>query len=286
MAELECRRLVVDGIAFGEGPRWHEGYFYFSDIGAKRVQRISDSGEVETIVEVPGRPSGLGWRPDGSMLVVSMHDHRLMRFDGGELEEIADLSEWCGGDLNDMVVDPLGRAYVGNIGFELDVDPIEPRPTHVVRVDPDGSVCSVAEDLVAPNGMVISPDGRNLIVAESGRACLTSFSIDAGGNLGDRRLFARLPEGAAPDGICLDEEGAVWVASPTTNEFLRIQEGGNVTDRISIGDRPAIACMLGGADRRTFYMVSAPTSSISTSIPLSAGRIETIRVPVAGAGRP
>ena len=286
MSELE-RTTLLDGIVFGEGPRWHDGHFYYSDIGAGTVHRVTELGDLETVIAVPGSPSGLGWRPDGSMLIVSMHYHRLMRFDGASLEEVADLSEWCGGDANDMVVDAEGRAYVGNIGFDVSVQPIDPKPTQLVRVDPDGSVRAVADDLVAPNGMVITPDGETLIVAESGRARLTAFSILAGGDLGSRRIYSTVPEGAAPDGICLDAEGCVWVASPTTNEFLRMREGGEVAERIPAGaDRPGIACMLGGKDRKTLYLITAPTASIQGSIPLRAGRIETVRVDVAGAGRP
>ncbi len=277
---------VASGLLFGEGPRWHDGQLHFSDIGAGRVQRITSAGALETIVEVPGRPSGLGWRPDGVLLISSMHDHRLLAFDGDALREVADLSAFCGGHLNDLVVDAQGRAYVGNIGFSLDVTPIDPRPTHVVRVDPDGRVQSAADDLMAPNGMVITPDGGTLIVAESGRACLTAFPIDANGDLGTRRCYAKLPAGAAPDGICLDEEGAVWVASPTTNEFLRLREGGEVASRIPTDGRPGIACMLGGPDRRTLYLITAPTANIESSIPLADGHIDCLRVEVPGAGRP
>jgi sugar lactone lactonase YvrE len=281
------REVIADGIVFGEGPRWHDGHFWFSDIGAGTVHRIASDGSLETIVEVPGRPSGLGWRPDGTLLVVSMHRHRLMSYDGHRLAEVADLSEWCGGDANDMVVDARGRAYIGNLGFDIEVQPIEPRSTHVVRVDPDGSARSVAADLMAPNGMVIAPDGRTLIVGESGGACLTAFEIDPdSGDLSKRRVFAACEGGAVPDGICLDAEGAVWIASPTTNEFLRIIEGGQVVDRISSGDRVAIACMLGGPDRRTLLLITAPTMGIKSSIPLRQGRIEKTRVEVAGAGLP
>jgi sugar lactone lactonase YvrE len=277
---------VAEGILFGEGPRWHAGHFYFSDIGGKRVHRLSARGALETVVEVPQRPSGLGWRPDGTLLIVSMHDYRLMSFDGQTLREIADLSEWCGGPMNDMVVDAEGRAYVGNIGFDMEAQPLEVKSTHLVRVDLDGSARSVADDLVAPNGMVITPDGGTLIVGESGRACLTAFDLSPKGDLSGRRNYATLPGGAVPDGICLDAEGAIWSASPTTNEFVRIREGGDVLGRISSGGRPAIACMLGGEDRRTLYLITAPTASIESSIPLAAGRIETTRVAVPGAGRP
>ena len=281
------RTMLLDGIVFGEGPRWHDGHFYYSDIGAGTVHRVTDAGDLETVIDVPGSPSGLGWRPDGSMLIVSMQHHRLMCFSGTRLDHVADLSRWCGGDANDMVVDAAGRAYVGNIGFDLSVQPIEPKPTHLLRVDPDGSVHSVADDLVAPNGMVITPDGETLIVAESGRARLMAFPIREGGDLGPRRVYSTLPAGAAPDGICLDAEGCVWVSSPTTNEFLRMREGGIVEDRIEAGgDRPAIACMLGGADRTTLYLITAPTASIEGSIPLRAGRIETVQVEVPGVGWP
>ncbi len=286
MKDAHDRTTWADGIVFGEGPRWHQDQLHFSDIGAGQVYRVVEKGRLETVVRVPGRPSGLGWQPDGALLVVSMEDHRLMRFDGGTLREVADLSAWCGGHLNDMVVDATGRAYIGNIGFDLEVQPIDPRPTRLVRVDPDGAAGPVADDLMAPNGMVITPDGRSLIVAESGRARLSAFTIDAAGDLSGRRVFAPLPDGAAPDGICLDAEGAVWVASPTTNEFLRLREGGEVTDRIGSADRPAIACMLGGRDRRTLFLITAPTASIASSIPLAAGRIEAVQVDVPGAGLP
>lgn len=286
MTEAPRPERVLGGLLFGEGPRWHDDHLYFSDIGAGRVHRISDAGDLETIVEVPGRPSGLGWRPDGLLLISSMHDHRLLAWDGSALREVADLTPFCGGHLNDLVVDAQGRAYVGNIGFSLDVSPIDPRPTHVVRVDPDGQARSAADDLMAPNGMVITPDGGTLIVAESGRACLTAFPIATNGELGPRRCYASLPAGAAPDGICLDAEGAVWVASPTTHEFLRLREGGEVADRIPTGGRPGIACMLGGSDRRTLYLITAPTASIESSIPLADGRIECLRVEVPGAGLP
>ncbi|MEZ4356936.1 MAG: SMP-30/gluconolactonase/LRE family protein [Myxococcota bacterium] len=280
------RMLVADGIVFGEGPRWHDGSFWFSDIGAGAVCRVAPGGGVETVVEVPGRPSGLGWLPDGRLLVVSMHEHRVMRLDPSGLVLHADLSAWCGGDANDMVVDAAGRAYVGNIGFDLERQPIEPRATHVVRVDPDGRAGPAASDLMAPNGMVITPDGGTLIVGESGAGCLTAFDVAGDGGLSNRRIFAPVEPGGAPDGICLDAEGAVWVASPTTNAFLRIRQGGQITDRIPTGDRPAIACMLGGDDRRTLHLITAPTMSIRSSIPLRAGRIESVRVEVPGAGFP
>ena len=279
-------RVLVDDIDFGEGPRWHEGRFWFSDIAGRRVYRISEDGELETIAVVEGQPSGLGWRPDGTLLIVSMLDHRLLALVEGALEEVADLSEWCGGHLNDMVVDDRGRAYIGNIGFDLEAQPLVVEPTHLVRVDPDGSARSVADELIAPNGMVITPDGSTLIVGESGGARLTAFDVAEDGSLSGRRVWADLPGGAVPDGICLDAEGAVWVASPTTHEFIRVREGGEVAQRIPTAERVAIACMLGGPERRTLYLVTSATSSLKEAASLRAGRIETVEVEVPGAGRP
>lgn len=276
----------VEGIAFGEGPRWHEGRLYFSDIGAHRVEAVDPAGRRETVLELPGEPSGLGWLPDGRMLVVSMEDHRLLRADPDGVREVADLSPHCGGRANDMVVDARGRAYVGNIGFDLEARPIAPRPTGLLRVDPDGSVHVVARELWCPNGLAITADGRTLVAAESAAGRLAAFDVRADGSLGDHRVFAALPEGAAPDGICVDAEDAVWVASPTTREFLRVREGGGIAERISTGDRIAIACALGGPGRRTLFLITSTTMSLAEVGQSRAGRIETCEVAVPGAGWP
>ena len=277
---------LVDGIVFGEGPRWHAGRLFFSDIKGQRVEAVDADGKRETIVELAGEPSGLGWLPDGRLLVVSMEDHRLLRLDPDGLREVADLSPHCGGRANDMVVDAKGRAYVGNIGFDLEAQPIEPRPTRLVRVDPDGSVHVAAEELWCPNGLAITADGRTLVAAESAAGRLAAFDVAADGSLSRQRVFAALPEGAAPDGICVDAEDAVWVASPTTREFLRVREGGEVASRIPTGERVAIACALGGPARRTLFLVTATTMSLAEAARGRGGRIETCEVAVPGAGWP
>lgn len=286
MAKLELTTLV-DGLAFGEGPRWHAGRLWFSDIADHQVKALDADGKVEVMVELGDRqPSGLGWLPDGRLLVVSMLDHKLLRLDGNTLVEVADLSEFCGGWANDMVVDAEGRAFIGNLGGDLEADPIVMENTHIVRVDPDGSVRSVASDLACPNGMVITQDGRTLIAGESAGMRLTAFDLAADGSLHRRRVFAQFEGGATPDGICIDAEDAVWIASPSTNEFLRVHEGGRISERISSGEPLAIACMLGGEDRKTLYALTAQTHVFSDARRLRSGRIETVRVEVPGAGRP
>ncbi len=274
--------ILVDGLRFPEGPRWHEGRLWFSDMHSQKVLAVDPDGRVETIVEVPEDPSGLGWTPDGRLLVVSMRDRRLLRLDPEGLVPVADLSALAPCHCNDMVVDARGRAYVGNFGFDLHAGE-EPRPTNLIRVDPDGSVHVAAEDLRFPNGTVITPDGRTLVIGETFGACLTAFDVAEDGSLGGRREWARL-ERALPDGICLDAEGGIWVASPVSGCVLRVLEGGEVSDRIEV-EHQAFACMLGGADRRTLFICTAADSDPART-DTRAGRIETVAVDVPGVGLP
>jgi len=278
--------LVADGIVFGEGPRWHAGRLFFSDIKDHAVKAVGPGRKLETVVRLPGEPSGLGWLPDGRLLVVSMEDHRLLRLDAGGLSEVADLSPHCGGRANDMVVDAHGRAYIGNIGFDLEAQPIAPRPTNLVRVDPDGAVHVAAREIWCPNGLAITADGSTLVAAESAAGRLTAFDVASDGALSRQRVFATLPQGAAPDGICVDAEDAVWVASPTTREFLRVRDGGELAERIPTGERIAIACALGGPGRRTLFLVTSQTMSLAEAVRSRGGRIEACEVAVPGAGWP
>ena len=276
-------RVLLDGILFPEGPRWREGKLWFSDMHAHRVMTVDLAGRAEVVVEVPNQPSGLGWLPDGRLLVVSMTDRRLLRLDPGGLTVAADLSALASFHCNDMVVDDRGRAYVGNFGFDLHAEaPF--RPAELVLVPPDGPPRVVADDLAFPNGCVITPDGRTLVVGESGGARLTAFTIAADGSLGERRVWALL-ESAVPDGICLDAEGAIWVASPVGNEVLRVQEGGTVLERVRVSTIP-FACMLGGPDRRTLFVATAETHQPERVKARPTGRIEVATVRVPGAGRP
>src|SRR5579863_2626881 len=201
-------RVLLDGLIFPEGPRWHDGALYFSDMHAGIVWRVTPEGAANKVREFPGNISGLGWLPDGTMLVVSMTDRHLVRITPKGLQTASDLSSFATNPINDMVVDRTGRAYVGNFGFDL-IKGEAPRPTVLLRVERDGNVRVAADDLHFPNGMVITPDGKTLIVAETYGARLTAFDIQLDGALANRRVFAAV-EGMRPDGICLDAEGAVW----------------------------------------------------------------------------
>ena len=282
MAEL---RTVVDGLAFPEGPRWHDGRLFFSDQHARQVLALDPAtGTVEEVVRVEQQPSGLGWTADGDLLIVSMLDQRLLRLDrSGRLDELADLSGLSILHCNDMVVSSEGRAYVGSFGFDLDRGE-RPRPANVVVVEPDGSARIAADDLQFPNGSVITPDGRTLIVGETVAGRLTAFTIASDGSLTDRRVWAQL-DGALPDGTCLDAEGAVWLACPLSRRCLRVQEGGAVLDEVPT-EQAAFACMLGGDDRRTLFVCTSEMALNTETVKTRPGRIRACEVDVPGAGRP
>ncbi len=276
-------KVLVDGLTFPEGPRWHDGRLYFSDFYSHRVLAVDMSGKLETIATVPQQPSGLGWAPDGTLLIVSMLDRRLVKLKDGKLETVGDMSNLATGPCNDMVVDAKGRAYVGNFGFDRHKGEAQ-RTACLSRVDPDGRVTKAADDLLFPNGTVITPDGKTLIVGETIANRLTAFDVAADGTLSNRRVWADLGT-VFPDGICRDAEGAIWVADPRGNRVVRVFEGGRVAQTIPTGDRGAFACMLGGTDRKTLFVAtnsgSGPAAALKTD-----GRIETIQVDIAGAGLP
>jgi sugar lactone lactonase YvrE len=279
---------VLEGLAFPEGPRWHDGRLFFSDQHAHQVLALAPDGTVEEIVRVEQQPSGLGWTPDGDLLIVSMIDRRLLRLERGApegkgLHEVADLSTLATYHCNDMVVSADGRAYVGNFGFDLD-NGERPRPAELIAVDPDGTATIAADEMQFPNGSVVTPDGRTLIVGETVAGRLTAFTIAPDGRLTDRRVWAQL-EGALPDGICLDAEGAIWLACPLSRRCLRVAEGGEVLEEIAT-EQSAFACMLGGADRRTLYICTSEMASSSDTVSKRPGRIRTRTVDVAGAGLP
>jgi len=276
-------KVLIEGLTFPEAPRWHDGRFWFSDFYSHRVLALDAAGRAETIVEVPKRPSGLGWRKDGTLLVVAMLDRAVLAWKGGALRRVADLSTLAGGLCNDMVVDAADRAYVGNFGYDRHAGEA-PRSTCLARLDPDGSVHRAAEDLLFPNGMVISPDGKRLIVAETFANRLTEFDVAADGALGNRRLFATL-DGRFPDGICLDAEGAVWVADARGHDVIRVLRGGKIARAIAVGERSVFACMLGGTDRRTLFLCTC-TASGPAMAEKTDGRIEAVGVDVPGAGLP
>ncbi|HTF33609.1 MAG TPA: SMP-30/gluconolactonase/LRE family protein [Myxococcota bacterium] len=281
---MKTPTVLLDGLAFSEGPRWHDEKLFFSDMQDAKVLTVDLDGRVETVAEVPALPSGLGWLPDGRLLVVSMEDRRLLRFDPDGPREVADLSSHATYHCNDMVVDSKGRAYIGNFGFDIHAEKIDFRKAEIVLVEPDGQVRTAASDLAFPNGTVITPDGRTLIVGESFGARLTAFDVAEDGSLSNRRVWAKL-EKAVPDGICLDAEGAIWVASPISGAVLRVHEGGEVSERIPVTTQ-AIACMLGGPDRRTLFICTAEDTNPARCRANRKSRIETVRVDVPGAGFP
>jgi sugar lactone lactonase YvrE len=291
--------VLVEGLGFPEGPRWHGGHLWFSDFTRRTLYRVDLEGRTEVVLQLDDTPSGLGFLPDGSAIVVSMQNRRLLRVVDGGIGVHADLTHLGGDFLNDMVVDGEGNAYVGTRTREM-------RPSHtplpassavdaLVFVGCDGNARVAADQLIAPNGTVIAPDGSFLVVAETYAHRLTRFDRRADGSLHNRRVFADV-RGFFPDGICLDEEGAVWFGSPYTNEFARVRDGGEVTDRVP---RPGgVACMLGGEHRRTLFLLGVdphglPVPDSTAARPLQArrtppseGHIWTVQVPHGGAGWP
>jgi sugar lactone lactonase YvrE len=284
--------ILVDGLYFGEGPRWHEGRLWLSDFYDHAVKSVGEAGDLRTELELDDQPSGLGWLPTGQLLLVSMRQRKLRRLEADGLVDHADISELTAHLCNDMVVDDQGRAWVGNFGFDLDaelkargVEVFNDHPTaNLVRVDADGSVHLAAEGMHFPNGSVITADGSTLILAETMASCLTAFTIGDDSELSDRRLWATL-EGVAPDGICLNENNQVWVANAIGPEVLLIAEGGEVIDRVETS-QPCYACMLGGEDGKTLFALTAASSDAEQASATRTGKIETCRVDAASAGWP
>ncbi len=275
----------VTDVDFGEGPRWHDGSFWYSDFYQGCVYRVNEAGERVAVAEVAERPSGLGWLPDGQMLIVSMTNRKVLRLGGDGLVEHADLSGVATWYCNDMVVAANGNAYVGNFGFDLDKGGLDAfTGAALALVRPDGTVETAATDLAFPNGSVITPDGSTLIVGETFGAQYTAFTIAADGTLSDRRIWASVPD-TAPDGCVLDADGGIWFSDARGNRVLRVLEGGEVTDTIDT-PLPTYACTLGGPDGRTLYILTAASASPDEARGSGAGVIYTTTVDAAHAGRP
>jgi sugar lactone lactonase YvrE len=276
--------VLLDGLAFPEGARWHDGALYFSDMHDGIVWRLTTAGRATKVLELPALPSGLGWLPDGTMCVVSMEDRRLLRLTEDGPQILADLSGVARYVINDMVIDRTGRAYIGTFGCDFNNgDP--PCPTQVFCVHPDGRVAIAADGIQFPNGSVITPDGRTFIVAETFGECLSGFDIAEDGSLGNRRVFGAL-QGLVPDGICLDADGGVWIACLGANRMIRMIDGGTITDTISLPGRDAFACMLGGTDRRDLFICTARSYVPAETRAQRGGKIEVVRVAIPGAGLP
>jgi sugar lactone lactonase YvrE len=276
-------RTVADRLAFPEAPRWRDGRLFLSEIFGGRVVAIDARGGVEVVAEVPGRPSGLGWWPDGTMLVVSMQRRQVLRaVPGGGLTEHADLSTLVSGDANDMVVDERGNAYVGSFGYDYAAGE-ERRASVLVLVEPSGAARVVADDVWFPNGMVVTGDGRTLLVAETPAERITAFTVADDGSLSNRRVFADLG-GARPDGIALDASGALWVASPATGELLHVAQG-TILERLPSPGGSALACALGGPDGHTLFVCCSPSHDPSEATE-RRGSVMATRVDVPAATGP
>jgi sugar lactone lactonase YvrE len=290
MAQTE---IIAEGLYFGEGPRWHNGRLWFSDFYDHAVKSMDSAGRVTVEHSLDDQPSGLGWLPDGRLLVVSMRELKVLRQEGDGFVVHADLSGLARHLCNDMVVDGSGRAWVGNFGFDLDTELERRGPeaiiadhpvTNLVRVDLDGSVHLASPEMHFPNGSVVTPDGKTLIVAETLAMCLTAFDIAADGELSNRRVWAQVGM-RAPDGICLDAEGNIWVANALAPECVLFAPGGKVLQVVA-PSQICYACALGGEDGRDLFMVTAQSSHRAEASARRTGKIEKIRVDTPGAGWP
>ena len=290
---------LISGLSFTECPRWRDGRLYISDFYTHRVLAVAMDGAAEVVAQVPGQPSGLGFLPDGRLLIVSMRDRRLLRREmDGFLIVHADLSALAPWHLNDMLVDHDGRAWVANFGFDLEGG-VPARTTVLICVDPTGAARVVANGLGFPNGMVLTPDHGTLIVAETTMNRLSAFAV-SGASLGERRTWAAFGDPptstnvremfgqltVAPDGICLDAEGAVWVADALHGRLLRVAEGGRILEEITTTGSGLFACMLGGDDGHTLFACAAPTFHAAEASANHQASILMMKVKVPHAGLP
>jgi sugar lactone lactonase YvrE len=274
--------VLVDDLTFPEGLAWRDRELWFSDFGSRRVSSVTPDGTVTERAYVVSQPSGVSFLPDGTPVVVSMHDRLLVRLGDGHASLHADASGVCIGPMNDMIVDRRGRTYFGSFGYDPSYEGGDAlRPSPVGLVSEDGTVQVVADDLMFPNGMAITDDGATLVIAETFASRLTAFSINEDGTLGERRIFADLGE-RAPDGICMDAEGAVWAGCPFAEEFVRVADGGEILETVPTPGRWAVACALGGDDGRTLFCATAQTTLEQFHQGQSTGAIEVIRVSTPG----
>jgi sugar lactone lactonase YvrE len=277
-------KTVHDGGRYFEGPRWHEGRLWFVDCMARTLLSLSTSGECEQHAKFDDdTPCGLGLLPDGTLIVLTMFRKRLLAYRDGALSLYADLSDIATGTIDDMIVDGLGRAYVGDLGFDLPPPPDRGAVGRIILVMPDGARRVVADGLRFPNGIAVSTDNKRLVVAEMDGACLADYDIAADGGL---KLRGRFGSMKSPDGICLDADGAVWVAAFEEDAFIRLDRAGRELQRIEVPGRRALACVLGGPERRTLFCLSAATSYEELRQRKSSSRIDVVEVEIPGAGNP
>jgi len=276
---------LISGLTFAEGLRWHRDHLWFSDMYVGEVHQWSSAAGDTVVATLDDATSGIGWQnADDDPIVVSMDDRLLVKLSPGDVPSVvADLSSYSTAPINDLVVGVDGAAYIGTFGFDFHAGE-DFKTGVIVRVSPDASHRVVADGLRFPNGMVVTDGGATLVCAESLGCRLTAFSVSSTGDLTDRRIWAQLPEGTLPDGICLDAEGAIWVASTQTSECLRVVEGGTVVERVSVGDRLAVACALGGEDGHTLFVATSIHLAPDDCRALRDSRIETVAVAVGAAG--
>ncbi|MEV5477838.1 SMP-30/gluconolactonase/LRE family protein [Streptomyces sp. NPDC052207] len=275
-------RLLTDELVFPESPRWRDGQLWISDVHGYALVTVSDDGSVHRLCQVPGRPAGSGFLPDGRLLLATALDRVLSVWDGADLKPVADLACLTSGPLNDMVVDPTGRAWVGDTGFNLMTE--HPRPGRIITFSLDDGPRVAAEDVMFPNGMVLTPDGRELVVNESVAGRASVFSVAADGSLNRARTLVDL--GSMPDGMCLDAEGAVWIPLLRGGRFVRVSATGEVLDSIDAEGRLPVSCALGGPSRQWLYLCSADSTMADLAQGRSRGFVHCLPAPVPGAGLP
>jgi sugar lactone lactonase YvrE len=281
MEYTELHPLVIEGKYF-EGPRWHDGKLWFVDSVARKLLRVSLDGACETVCQFPGISGGLGFLPNGDAVITSMFDRKLLTFANGKVSTLCDLSNVAAGTIDDMIFDGRGRIFVGDLGFDLMKGGSHDNG-QIVVVMLNGDARVVGRGLKFPNGIAVSEGGGRLVVAESDGNRLAEFAIASDGSLDLKQRFGSFIE---PDGICLDREGAVWTSLFQEDAFVRVDGRGSILDRISVKGRRAVACALGGEDRRTLFCISAETTHEDLMRGKSSARIDTVRVEVPGAGFP
>jgi sugar lactone lactonase YvrE len=288
--KARASKILVDntrGLKFTESPRWRDGKLWVLDIHDKRIKTADLDGRVETAVELGFIPNAFGFRRDGSMLVGDAMQRQIHRWDGTALQPLANLAGITVFCLSDGIVDAQDRMYVGDIGYNFFDPKNKPVDTCVLAcVDPDGRARVVARDLSFPNGIVITPDGKTLIVAETMGHRLTAFDVQADGSLANRRVYAQLPEDVSPDGIALDAEGAVWLANPEGRfGALRVREGGEIVEQVEL-DTECYAVMLGGPERRHLFICGSDSHDPAAIARAPSATLRVVEVGVPGAGTP
>ncbi len=274
---------LLDGGRYFEGPRWHRGRLWLVDCMTRQLLSVSLAGDRQEHATFDDTPCGTGVLPDGRIVVLTMNKKQLHAYADGQLSLHADLGGIASGTIDDMIIDGQGRAYIGDLGFHMPPPPDRGAVGRLILVMPDGKARVVAEDLRFPNGIAVTADHKRLVVAEMDGACLADYDIDTDGGL---RLRGRLGRMNDPDGICLDRDGAVWVASFTEDAFIRVARDGSELQRIAVPGRRALACALGGPERKTLFCLSAATSYAELRQGKSSSRIDVVEVETAGDGFP